>query len=177
MGRGRSRRREGAGGKFKPKRKEKRRWKERRGRCDGEQKRLGSPSCGPWTQPEQAKCLAPSSSFVAVISTCECKTPFWTHGKLQTPRQGTTLPALTFPSLSIPSLPSVSFLHLTRFHAPLPQHSLQPPCFSSAEQNHIFSYRFALSQYKVCRTNKAHRVLSVGQPWGLMNGQSGCRRL
>lgn len=147
----------------KPKRKEKRGWKERRGRFEGKQKRLGSPSCGPWTQPEQAKSLAPLTSFVTIISICECKTPFGTHGKLQTTRQGTILSALTFPSLSIPSLPSVSFLHLTRFHAPLPQHSLQPPHFSSAEQTHIFSYRFALSQYKVCRTSKAHRVLSVEQ--------------
>lgn len=148
MGRGRSRRREGSGGKFKQKGKKEEMEGERRGRCDGEQKRLGSPcvwTMDPARNKQNAWLLHPVLwlSFQPVNANT-----FLDPWEVADPRQGTTLPALTFPSLSIPSFHLYPFCTSLVFMLPS-QHSLQPPCFSSAEQNHIFSYRFALSRASV----------------------------
>ena len=179
-GRGRSRRRGGTGEKFKPKRKDKRRWKERRGRCEGEQKRLGSPSCRPWTQPEQAKSLAPLSSFVAIISVCECKTPFWTRVKSQTTRQGTTLSALTFPSLI--SLPFHLYPFCTSlvFMLPFPDTPYSP--HTSPQQHKLtFSPIDLLSLSIKCAEQARHTVFfllgSHGAWWMGKADAGGCRRV
>lgn len=135
----------GSGGKFKPKGK-KRRWKERRGRCDGEQKRLGSPSCGPWTQPGKQNAWLLHPVLWLSFQPVNAKHLSGPMGSCRPPDKGPL--CQPSPSLLLVSLPFHLYPFCTSlvFMLPSPTLPTAPMLFLQPRTKSHFSYQFTLSQ-------------------------------